>query len=103
VPLSWAQLTMGHNPVADHDRGPCQEVPHGVKQGGELQPPSTRRCSTGALPTPVATTPWLKDIADIAAAQQAESSLWCQDEASVLSPWDISSNQLTHIPNSIFF
>jgi hypothetical protein len=40
-----------------------------------FNPLCPRRCSTGALPAPVATTPWLKDILDIAAAQQAESFL----------------------------
>jgi hypothetical protein len=42
---------------------------------GSFNPLCPRRCSIGALPAPVATTPWLKDILDIAAAQQAESFL----------------------------
>jgi hypothetical protein len=37
--------------------------------------PSPWRSSTGALPAPLATTPWLNDVLDITAAQQAESSL----------------------------
>jgi hypothetical protein len=65
--------------------------------------PSFRRCGMGAPPTPVTTTSWLKDILNITAAQQAESSLQRQAEASVSSLWDTSSNQLSHIPNSIFF
>jgi hypothetical protein len=42
---------------------------------GGLSLPSRRRCGIGALPTPIATTPWLKDILGITTAQQAESSL----------------------------
>jgi hypothetical protein len=63
---------------------------------------SPRRHGTGALPATVTTTPWLKDILDITTAQQAESSFKCL-AASVLSSWEISSNQQSHIPNSIFF
>jgi hypothetical protein len=70
---------------------------------GSFGPPSPRRRGIRVLPAPVATTTWLKDILDIAAAQQVESSLQCWVEVSVSSPWDISSNQLSHIPNSIFF
>jgi hypothetical protein len=57
----------------------------------------------GAWVAPVTTTPCLKDILDITAAQQAESSLQHQAENSISSPLDISSNQLSHIPNSVFF
>jgi hypothetical protein len=42
---------------------------------GGLGLPSPRRRGMGALLTPVATTPWLKNIVDITAAQQTESSL----------------------------
>jgi hypothetical protein len=45
----------------------------------------------------------VKDNLNIAAAQQEESSLQRRVEASVLIPWEISSNQLSHIPNNIFF
>jgi hypothetical protein len=65
----------GINLAAGHDRGLRQGVPHDINYGGELCPPSLRRWDTRVLPAPVATTPWLKDILDIAVAQQAESSL----------------------------
>jgi hypothetical protein len=65
--------------------------------------PSPRRHDMRDLPAPVATTPWLKDILNIVTTQQAENSLQCRAEAFISSPWDISSNQLSHIPNSIFF
>jgi hypothetical protein len=45
------------------------------REGSFAPPPSPKKSSTEALPAPVATTPWLKDILDIAATQQAESSL----------------------------
>jgi hypothetical protein len=70
---------------------------------GALGLPFPRRRGTGAPIAPVATIPWLKDILDIAAAQQAKSSLQRQAKASISSPWDFSSNQLSHIPNIIFF
>jgi hypothetical protein len=65
--------------------------------------PSPKRHDTGALPAPFTTTPWLKDIIDIATAQQVESSLQHRAKVFVSSHWDFSSNQLSHIPNSIFF
>jgi hypothetical protein len=65
--------------------------------------PFPRRHDMGALLAPIATTPWLKGILDIAFAQQVESSLQHRAKASVSSPWDFSKNQLSHIPNSIFF
>jgi hypothetical protein len=70
---------------------------------GSFGLPCPRRHDTGASPAPTTTTLWLKDILDIIAAQQVESSLQRQAEASILSPWDISSNRLSHISNSIFF
>jgi hypothetical protein len=70
---------------------------------GSFGLPSFRRRSTGASLAPITTTPWLKGILDIVAAQQAVSSLQHLTKASVSSPWDISPNQLSHIPNSIFF
>jgi hypothetical protein len=36
---------------------------------GGFDLPSPKRCGTGALPAPVTTTPWLKDILDIVTAQ----------------------------------
>jgi hypothetical protein len=65
--------------------------------------PFPHRHDTGAPPAPIATTPWLKDILGIAIAQLEWSSLQRRAEASVLSPWGTSSNQLSHIHNSIFF
>jgi hypothetical protein len=65
--------------------------------------PSPRRRDTGASLSPIVTTSWLKDILDITVAQQAESSLQRLAKATVLSPWDISLNQLSHFTNSIFF
>jgi hypothetical protein len=53
--------------------------------------------------TLAATTPWLKDILNITVAQQMESPLQRRAEASISSLWDTSSNQLSHIPNTIFF
>jgi hypothetical protein len=53
---------------------------------GGLGLPSPRRRGMGAPSIPIATTPWLKDILDIAVAQQAEISLQRRVEASVLSP-----------------
>jgi hypothetical protein len=70
---------------------------------GSFGLPSPRRCDMRASLAPVTTTPWLKDFLDIAATQQEESSLQHRAEASISSPWDISSNHLSHIPNSIFF
>jgi hypothetical protein len=63
----------------------------------------SRRRSTEAPPASIITTPWLKGILGIVTAQQAESFLQRRVEASVLSPCDTSSNQLSHIHNSIFF
>jgi hypothetical protein len=65
--------------------------------------PFNRRHGTGAPSAPVTSTPWLKGILDITTAQQVESSLQRRAKASISSPWDTSSNQLSHIPNSIFF
>jgi hypothetical protein len=70
---------------------------------GSFSLPSPRSHGTWALPTPITTIPWLKDILDITAAQQVKISLQRRAEAFVSSHWDISSNQLSHIPNSIFF
>jgi hypothetical protein len=44
------------------------------REGG-LRPPLSQEALHGALPSPVATTPWMKDILNITAAQQAEGSL----------------------------
>jgi hypothetical protein len=74
-----------------------------TSRDGSFSLPSLRRHNTGAPPAPITTTPWPKHILDIAIAQQAESSLQRQAKASISSPWDTSPNQLSHIPNSIFF
>jgi hypothetical protein len=52
---------------------------------GSFSLPSPRRHNTGASLAPDTTTPWLKDILDIAIAQPVESSLQRQAEASVSS------------------
>jgi hypothetical protein len=52
---------------------------------GSFSLPSPKRRSTGASLAPDTTTPWLKDILDIAIAQPLESSLQRQAEASVSS------------------
>jgi hypothetical protein len=59
---------------------------------GSFGPTSPWRRGTGALSAPVATTPYLKNILDIATAPQAESNLQRRAEASVSSLWDISLN-----------
>jgi hypothetical protein len=59
---------------------------------GGFRLPSPRRFGTGAPLSPVATTPWLKDILNITATQQVVSSLQHWAKASVSSPWDFSSN-----------
>jgi hypothetical protein len=70
---------------------------------GSLNLPSPRRRGMGNLLARVATMPRLSHILDITATQQVKSSLQRQAKASVSSPWDTSSNQLSHIPNNIFF
>jgi hypothetical protein len=58
---SWAQLEVGHRPAVGHDRGLHQGVTHSIKWGGGSGLPSPRRHSTGAPPTPVATSPCMEN------------------------------------------
>jgi hypothetical protein len=80
-----------------------EEFPTASSGIGSFVLPSPRRRGTDASLTHITTTPWLNDIFNIAATQQVESSLQRWAEASISSHWDISSNQLSHITNSIFF
>jgi hypothetical protein len=47
VSPSWAQLIVDAIPVAGHDRGLHQRVPHCVKWGGGLQPPLSQETWNG--------------------------------------------------------
>jgi hypothetical protein len=66
VPLSWAQLKAAQQAMIEDFAEEVLTVSSGE---GSFSSPLSRRCGMGALPATDATTPWLKDILDINAAQ----------------------------------